>query len=102
MRIDEYTTSVDPVQGTASATAAVYLLTPLGAGQSLLACVVEQYSAGVWANGWALSAGDWGKLTRLQSGNRLYIAGDVGVSAAASGIGVVGLDAVELRKLLLP
>ena len=103
-RVDEYANAVDPVQGTASAYAAVYFLTPLRGGGSLVACVAESYAEGVWANGWALSAGNWGKPVRLQSGNRLYIAVDVSPSAVsaenAAGLGVAGVDAKAMRWIL--
>jgi len=103
-RVDEDGYAVDPIGGTAWAFATDYFLTPDGNGTQLVACVVEQYASGVWANGWAMSAGSWGKLTRLQSGNRVYIADDVPPGARAelarAGLPVVGLDAIAMRRIL--
>jgi hypothetical protein len=99
-RINEEGYSVDPVRGTASAFVTAYFLTPLSKRTQMIACVVEQYVEGVWANGWAMSAGDWGKLVREQSGERLYIARDVPAGAGEMDLPVVGVDAIAMRRLL--
>ncbi|HTU80867.1 MAG TPA: hypothetical protein VMF61_01980 [Candidatus Acidoferrales bacterium] len=82
-RVDETSYDVDPVQGTVSVYAAVYLLTPLGSDRYLIACVAENYTDGTYANGRALGGGSWGRMTRLQTGTAVAVAHDVESSDGA-------------------
>jgi hypothetical protein len=65
---------LDPVQGTLDTDATTYYLTTLATGQYWFACIVENYTNDTYANGWAMSLGNWGGLTSEQIGSEILIA----------------------------
>jgi hypothetical protein len=66
--------NLDPVQGFNNTYRADYYLAKLAKGQYWFACIVEQYTNKTYANGWAMSAGEWGKLSYRQVGTEILIA----------------------------
>jgi hypothetical protein len=72
--VEEKFENLDPVQGFYDTYDAFYYLARLAKGQYWFACIVEKYTDETYANGWAMSAGDWGKLSYQQVGTEILIA----------------------------
>ena len=66
--------NLDPVQGFYDTYVATYYLTQLASGQFWFACILETYENDTFANGWVMSAGDWGKDSSVQVGSEALIA----------------------------
>jgi len=75
--VTEHFENLDPVQGFYDTYVAWYYLTELTKGQFWFACIIENYTNDTYANGWAMSAGGWGKLTSEQVGKEILIASSV-------------------------
>lgn len=73
-QVNERFENLDPVQGFYNTYDAFYYLARLAKGQYWFACIVENYTNRTYANGWAMSAGDWGKLSSQQIGTEILIA----------------------------
>jgi len=69
--------NLDPVQGFYNTYTANYFLARLAKGQYWFACIVEAYKNRTYANGWAMSAGNWGGLSSEQVGTEILIASGV-------------------------
>ncbi len=69
--------NLDPVQGFYNTYKASYYLKSLGKGQFWFACIVEAYTNDTYADGWAMSAGNWGKLSSEQIGTEVLIASGI-------------------------
>lgn len=67
---------LDPVQGFYDTYETSYFLRSLAKGQFWFACIVEAYRNATYANGWAMSVGNWGKLSSEQIGTEILIASD--------------------------
>jgi hypothetical protein len=65
---------LDPVQGFYNTYTTWYYLAQLAPGQYWFACIIEKYENETFANGWAMSAGNWGKLSSQQVGTEILIA----------------------------
>jgi hypothetical protein len=65
---------LDPVQGFYNTYKASYFLKSLAKGQFWFACIIEAYKNDTYADGWAMSAGNWGKLSSEQIGTEILIA----------------------------
>jgi hypothetical protein len=76
-KVVENFADLDPVQGFVDAYDAQYYLAQLANGQYWFACIVENYVNDTYANGWVMSAGDWGKLSAEQVGTEILIASKV-------------------------
>lgn len=74
--IEEFA-DLDPVQGFYNTYDAFYYLARLAKGEYWFACIVEKYKNETFANGWAMSAGNWGKLSSRQIGTEILIAAKV-------------------------
>jgi hypothetical protein len=66
--------NLDPVQAFYDTYKAWYYLAQLVPGQYWFACIVEKYRNDTFANGWIMSAGNWGKLSSEQVGTEILIA----------------------------
>jgi hypothetical protein len=66
--------NLDPVQGFYDTYRAEYYLNKLAHGQYWFSCIIEKYINDTYANDWAMSAGDWGKLSSEQIGTEILIA----------------------------
>lgn len=53
--------NLDPVQGFYNTYKTWYYLAQLAPGEYWFACIVEKYRNDTFANGWVMSAGNWGK-----------------------------------------
>ncbi len=69
--------NLDPVQGFNNSYKASYYMRSLAKGQFWFACIIEAYKNDTYANGWAMSAGNWGKLSSEQIGTEVLIASGV-------------------------
>jgi hypothetical protein len=69
--------NLDPIQGFYNTYETWYYLAKLAKGQYWFACIVESYENRTYANGWAMSAGNWGKLSSQQIGTEILIAAPV-------------------------
>ncbi len=89
--------NLDPVQGFYNTYKASYYLRSLAKGQYWFACIVEAYKNDTYANGWAMSAGNWGKLSSQQVGTEVLIA-----SRAKEPNFTLAPEAVALPALTFP
>jgi hypothetical protein len=89
--------NLDPVQGFYNTYEASYFLKRLAKGQFWFACIIEAYKNDTYANGWAMSAGSWGKLSSEQVGTEILIAS--GVREPSPGIAP---EAMALPGLTFP
>jgi hypothetical protein len=71
--IEEFA-NLDPVQGFYDTYRAVYYLNKLAHGQYWFSCIIEKYTNDTYANDWAMSVGDWGRLSSEQIGTEILIA----------------------------
>jgi hypothetical protein len=66
--------NLDPVQGFYDTYRAEYYLNKLAKGQYWFSCIIEKYTNDTYADAWAMSAGDWGRLTSQQIGTEILLA----------------------------
>ncbi|MBV8068127.1 MAG: hypothetical protein JO113_09115 [Candidatus Eremiobacteraeota bacterium] len=83
--------NLDPVQGFYNTYTAWYYLMPLAKGQYWFGCIIEKYANRTYANGWAMSAGSWGKLSSEQIGTEILIASKVKSQALFGGLSLPAL-----------
>lgn len=91
--------NLDPVQGFYDTYEAFYYLARLAKGQYWFACIVEKYRNETYANGWAMSAGDWGKLDYQQIGTEILIASGAKGQTLALTPGMASLPAFTFPSL---
>jgi hypothetical protein len=89
--VSERFANLDPVQGFYDTYDASYFLASLAKGQYWFGCIIERYKNDTYANGWAMSAGNWGKLTSEQVGTETLIASKVKVQSRGISPGVVSI-----------
>ncbi|MBV9233600.1 MAG: hypothetical protein JO030_06110 [Candidatus Eremiobacteraeota bacterium] len=98
-KVVERFANLDPVQGFYNTYTADYYLAQLAQNQYWFACIVEPYENDTYANGWAMSAGDWGGLTSRQIGKQILIATKVKSGAPNVAPQVLGLPALALPSV---
>jgi hypothetical protein len=89
--VSEQFANLDPVQGFYNTYDASYFLARLAKGQYWFGCIIEQYKNDTYANGWAMSAGNWGKLTSEQVGTEILIASKVKLQSQGISPGVASI-----------
>jgi hypothetical protein len=72
--VTERFADLDPVQGFYNTDVTEYYLASLAQGQYWFACIFENYRNETFANGWAMSAGNWGGLASRQVGTEVLVA----------------------------
>ncbi|MGA8098384.1 MAG: hypothetical protein WB810_06980 [Candidatus Cybelea sp.] len=91
--------NLDPVQGFYNTYVSEYYLASLAPGQYWFACIVENYRNETFANGWAMSAGNWGALTSRQIGTEILIARNVHEGSHAMPPALASLPALTFPSL---
>jgi hypothetical protein len=90
--------NLDPVQGFYDTYRAMYYLAKLANGQYWFACIIEKYTNDTYANGWVMSAGDWGKLSSRQIGTEILIAS--GVKSATFAPAIASLPVLPFPSVI--
>jgi hypothetical protein len=91
--------NLDPVQGFYNTYTTEYYLSSLAKGQYWFACIVENYTNRTYANGWAMSAGDWGGLSSRQVGLEVLVATKLRYPPGAISPAVAALPALTFPSL---
>jgi hypothetical protein len=91
--------NLDPVQGFYNTYTTEYYLASLAKGQYWFACIVENYTNNTYANGWAMSAGNWGGLSSRQVGLEVLVATKLRYSAGAMLPEMAALPALTFPSL---
>lgn len=98
--IEEFA-NLDPVQGFYDTYKSWYYLAQLAKGQYWFACIVEKYTNDTYANGWAMSAGNWGGLSSEQIGTEILIASGAKSAPMMPSAGAAGSPALRPPSMAL-
>ncbi|MBV8725746.1 MAG: hypothetical protein JO078_00780 [Candidatus Eremiobacteraeota bacterium] len=98
-KVVETFANLDPVQGFYNTYTANYYLTQLAQNQYWFACIVETYTNDTYANGWAMSGGNWGGLTSEQVGTEVLIATKVTTPSAILPQALLALPALTFPSV---